>query len=111
MYLMVEQKKQQISRIFEWCFEKFKTRSKAGKFIHVKNNQLWARIRANELGIELKAFNSFIDSFKKIYGICSRKVEKHISDKNFFNKSELDENLNKFKSDIMQEIKIFLMIS
>jgi hypothetical protein len=49
------------------------------------------------LGLKFEAGHTSIDSFKKIFGISSRKVEKYVSDKTFFNKNGSDENLKEFR--------------
>jgi hypothetical protein len=67
-------KRQKISIINEYCFKNFKGKREICASIHDKDIQLWAKIKAKELGLEFKAYLSYVNRFKQKYGISSRKI-------------------------------------
>lgn len=81
--------------------EEFKNHRNRGLQIHDYHLKSWALKFSKTLNIEsFKASKHFVDSFKKINRIASRKVTKFTSTKSFGNEEEVKKSAEKFVNEI-----------
>lgn len=102
--------REKLSRISEFVLENLKNAIDAGFIVHDIDLRKWALQAKKELefdDIRFKASDQWLYKFKKSHNIVSRKITKFVTQKSIRNRDILNEQANKFVTEVKKYIKTY----
>jgi ribosomal protein L13E len=85
-------------------WEKFKAAREVGMPVHDIDLIRWGKTKANEINVSFKGSKRWLNKFKQLYRIKSRKITKHVSSRRYNSWESTIEAANKFQDTMSQKI-------